>query len=112
MAKAELGIKRTCLSCNMRFYDFNRSPIVCPGCSVEFDPKSLMKKKQKDRRVPKAETKIEVSVIEFNTGAGGNTSDDMEFDDGDLDDRDGSGIIQDDIGEADELLPNLDEKED
>ena len=33
--KAERGTKRTCQngSCGARFYDLNRSPIVCPMCS-------------------------------------------------------------------------------
>ena len=57
MAKAELGTKRTCLSCNMRFYDFNRRPITCPGCGAEFKAVNLIKR-QTARRKPKEETKI------------------------------------------------------
>ena len=30
------GLKRICLSCSTRFYDFNKRPIVCPNCSIEF----------------------------------------------------------------------------
>ena len=50
MVKAKLGVKRTCLSCSMRFYDFKRKPIICPGCGVEFDPNNLLKRSQKSRR--------------------------------------------------------------
>ena len=38
MAKPEWGQKRSCLSCGVRFYDLQRSPIVCPKCNAEFDP--------------------------------------------------------------------------
>ena len=32
MAKPELGTKRLCGSCSTKFYDLNKSPIVCPKC--------------------------------------------------------------------------------
>ena len=35
MAKPELGLKRTCVSCGMRFYDLARTPAVCPKCGTE-----------------------------------------------------------------------------
>lgn len=37
MAKPEWGTKRTCQSCGARFYDFGRSPILCPACGAAFD---------------------------------------------------------------------------
>jgi uncharacterized protein (TIGR02300 family) len=30
-----LGTKRTCVGCNERFYDLNRTPARCPKCSTE-----------------------------------------------------------------------------
>ena len=36
MTKAELGVKRRCLSCNKPFFDLNRMPIVCPSCEAVF----------------------------------------------------------------------------
>ncbi|MGC1859957.1 MAG: FYDLN acid domain-containing protein [Methylocystis sp.] len=36
VTKAELGVKRRCLSCNKPFFDLNRVPIVCPGCEAVF----------------------------------------------------------------------------
>jgi len=36
VAKAELGVKRRCLSCTALFFDLNREPIVCPKCSAVF----------------------------------------------------------------------------
>lgn len=35
MAKAELGLKRTCVACGTRFYDLARTPAVCPKCATE-----------------------------------------------------------------------------
>jgi uncharacterized protein (TIGR02300 family) len=35
MAKAELGLKRTCVACGAKFYDLMRSPAVCPKCGTE-----------------------------------------------------------------------------
>ena len=113
MAKAELGTKRVCLSCNMRFYDFDRSPIICPGCGVEFDPQRPTKS-QKSSRAPQAETKVTESIVEGDNVTEVDASEDIDFDDVDVDvdvdvdDKDGPGLIQDDIGDNDELLPNLD----
>jgi len=35
MAKPELGLKRTCVSCGAKFYDMTRQPAVCPKCGTE-----------------------------------------------------------------------------
>ena len=126
MAKVELGLKRTCLSCDMRFYDFKRSPIICPGCGTEFDPENLLKGR-KSRAAPKGARRANVSddaadldETEFddedvNVAVNkDDDDDDIDFDedDVDVDDTDGPGIIQDDITDGDELLPNLDDKDD
>ena len=46
MAKPEWGIKRICSSCNTKYYDFNKSPIICPSCGAEFDPDYYLKTKK------------------------------------------------------------------
>ena len=107
MAKAELGTKRVCLSCNMRFYDFDRSPIICPGCGAKFDHQRHTKS-QKSQRKPQAETNVKEIVVQADKATEVDTVDDMDFDDDDVEDKDGPGIIQDEIGDDDELLPNLD----
>jgi len=126
MAKIELGLKRTCLTCDIRFYDFKRSPIICPGCGTEFDPENLLKGR-KSRAAPKSVAKADVSddaddldETEFDdedvnvavTEDVDNVDMDFDEDDVDVDDTDGSGIIQDDLTDGDELLPNLDSKDD
>lgn len=37
MVKLEWGVKRTCQSCGSRFYDLQRSPIICPKCGSAFE---------------------------------------------------------------------------
>ncbi len=43
MAKPEWGIKRICSSCNTKYYDMKKSPIICPSCGAEFDPNDYLK---------------------------------------------------------------------
>ncbi|HXF90677.1 MAG TPA: FYDLN acid domain-containing protein [Candidatus Nitrosotenuis sp.] len=37
MVKLEWGTKRTCQSCLSRFYDLQKSPIICPKCGTQFE---------------------------------------------------------------------------
>ena len=59
MSKPEWGIKRVCPSCSIKYYDFNKSPIICPKCKFEFDP-DLLLKSRKGRSIA---TKTEVNVV-------------------------------------------------
>ena len=123
MAKADLGKKRACLACGMRFYDFNRRPIECPGCGAVFDPENIIKSR-KGRPAAKTAVRDDVSATDDNqidddanaltdTIVDDKDDDDIDFDgDDEVDvDDDGPGIIQDDIGDGDELMPNLDDKD-
>ena len=51
MAKQEWGKKRTCQVCGKKYYDLNKSPIVCPSCGVEFDPNDHLRTR-KSKNVP------------------------------------------------------------
>ena len=46
MAKPEWGKKRICSSCNIKYYDLNKSPIICPSCGAEFNPNDYLKSKK------------------------------------------------------------------
>ena len=123
MAKADLGTKRACLACGMRFYDFGRSQIICPGCGAEFDPENIIKSR-KSRPAAKTTSRANADVTDddqiddddagtlTDAAVDDNDDDGIDFDDdddvGEVDD--GPGIIQDDISDG-ELLPNLDEKD-
>ncbi|MCK5284542.1 MAG: TIGR02300 family protein [Alphaproteobacteria bacterium] len=30
------GLKRICTECGIRFYDFNKRPVICPACKTNF----------------------------------------------------------------------------
>ena len=62
MSKPEWGIKRVCPSCSIKYYDFNKNPIVCPKCEFEFDP-DLLLKSRKGRSIA---TKTEVNEVSSN----------------------------------------------
>ena len=124
MAKADLGTKRVCLACGMRFYDFSRSPIICPGCGSQFDPENIIKSR-KGRPAAKTTPSASVDVTNddqiedddadelTNAVEDDDSHDNIDFDNNeDVDaDNDGPGIIQDGISDDDELLPNLDDKD-
>ena len=38
MVDPKLGAKRNCVACEAKFYDLNKSPVVCPKCDHSFDP--------------------------------------------------------------------------
>jgi uncharacterized protein (TIGR02300 family) len=38
VTKPELGTKRLCAGCNAKFYDLNKTTIVCPMCQAVFEP--------------------------------------------------------------------------
>ena len=46
MPKSALGTKRHCQSCDGKFYDLNKTPIVCPSCGSVFDPEVLLKSRR------------------------------------------------------------------
>ena len=46
MANPEWGKKRICLACNTKYYDFNKSPIICPSCGTKFDPDAYLKSRK------------------------------------------------------------------
>jgi len=63
MAKQDLGKKRRCASCGMKFYDFNKSPITCPSCDTEFNPDNLLKSRR--GRTTKQASKAAVATDEI-----------------------------------------------
>ena len=58
MTEIELGVKRRCISCGTKFYDFLKVPIICPNCATEFDPEQLLKSRK--GRVSSKSATIEV----------------------------------------------------
>ena len=46
MAHKNLGRKRRCASCGIKFYDLTKTPATCPACGTEFDPEVLLKSRR------------------------------------------------------------------
>ena len=122
MAKADLGLKRTCLSCGMRFYDFNRAPIVCPGCQTEFDPEAVIRSRRgrASAKDTEKETKAAAAAVaedavetteddEAANESGGDDDEAVGFDNDDIDadNDDSAGLISDDLDEDEEILPGI-----
>lgn len=84
MSKDEWGVKRICLSCSARFYDFNKSPIVCPSCGAMFDPEYLLKKKNKSSH----DKDEDIEDIEIDVNDDGIIDEDADEDLNDLDEAD------------------------
>ena len=93
MVSAELGQKRRCFSCGMKFYDFNKSPITCPECGSEFDPENLLKSRR-------GKSAVKASVVEPDAAAEDDLEDESETKDDEFDE---SGDV------ADDDLPSDDE---
>lgn len=52
MTKPEWGTKRTCLNCSTRFYDMQKTPIVCPKCGSENAPDAVGKARRSMKKAP------------------------------------------------------------
>ena len=58
MAKPELGAKRQCQSCGVKFFDLNKDPIVCPKCGTVFQgagarpERATVKEEEVDEETP------------------------------------------------------------
>ena len=64
LANPELGSKRVCQSCENRFYDLRRSPIVCPSCGATFDPEAVLRSRRTRPSAAAATVVPKVDVIE------------------------------------------------
>ena len=111
----------------MRYYDFNRTPIICPGCQTEFDPEVVIRSRR-GRAAPKSAKAAEETAAEtanedaeeeaISTDNGEDASSgeaDMEFDgddddiDADADDR--AGLIGNDLDGEEGILPGIPEED-
>lgn len=45
----ECGKKRMCTTCSTLFYDFGKSPIICPRCGEKVSQDDLLKRKTKQQ---------------------------------------------------------------
>ena len=116
MAKPEWGIKRICSSCNTKYYDFNKSPIICPSCGAEFDPNYYLKTKKGKGVMSKISSENDnvltsdidnIDDIEVDTDSEVVSDDDPLLE---IYNEDQNGISDDDIG-MDEDMSFIDDDE-
>ncbi len=116
VAKQNWGLKRTCQSCGARFYDLEKSPIVCPKCQAEFDPEAIMKTKRTKAVAPAprpvaapapAEPSEELEPIEEEVVEAEAEGDEKE-DEGVMEDTSELGEDDEDVAE---VVDNVDDEE-
>ena len=125
MAKPEWGVKRTCLSCGVRYYDMRRDPILCPKCGVEFLPEAALRPRRTARPIVEKVVVAEKIAAKLSTEvereAEAETPEDeiekivddnllSEVDEAAEDDED--SVIEDtsDLGEDDDDMPGVPSK--
>ena len=95
MAKAELGLKRTCVACGARFYDLGRSPAVCPKCGTE-QPAEQPRAKRVAAPLPEEKPRKRAAVE-------GADTDDVEVEDTEADDVADAEDLDEDEDIAEEI---------
>jgi uncharacterized protein (TIGR02300 family) len=59
VAKPELGAKRQCQSCGIKFFDLNKDPILCPKCGTVFHVAPLARSPSRGGAEAEEETETE-----------------------------------------------------
>lgn len=80
LPKPEWGTKRTCQSCGSKFYDFGRTPIVCPNCGAVFDLEVLTRTRR-SRSAPRSSPVAVVDEEEERAPAAASSDDDADTED-------------------------------
>ena len=124
MSKPEWGIKRVCPSCSIKYYDFNKNPIICPKCEFEFDPDLLLKSRKGrsiaskiDNNEVSSDVKKEEETMEEDINSIENAQEILEIDDEtDIQNNDIDTNIEENINNDNEDLEiidnDLEEKDD
>jgi uncharacterized protein (TIGR02300 family) len=63
VAKPELGTKRLCASCGVKFYDLNKTPIACPKCGTPFEVAPTTTRPRPDQRAAVRQPEAEVEEV-------------------------------------------------
>lgn len=73
----DLGARRVCQKCGEKYYDLERTPIICPNpeCGAEFDPEVLLKSRRiKLQATSKSDSKLHTISGATSGGDSGTTS--------------------------------------
>ena len=119
MSNPEWGIKRVCPSCSIKYYDFNKSPIICPKCEFEFDPDLLLKSRKGRSIATKTEVnevssdmKKEEETLEDDINSIENNGDILEIDDETDVQDDDIEILDDGLEDKDDFSIEIDDADD
>ena len=108
----------------MRFYDFNRKPIICPGCQTEFDPEAVIRSRRGRAAVkdsPKPRKPAEEPILDeaadmdedkdeaASEAETDETGEGVDFDEADINvnDDDDAGLIGNDLDKDEEIIPGI-----
>lgn len=110
-----LGIKRTCLGCSAKFYDLEKSPIICPKCNKKFNLEDFTKvrrprKKAVEEELPEDEVELGDTIELLDDEAEELEDDVIVVEQIGLDDDENS--IEDIEEDSDRLLVELEEEND
>jgi len=97
MAGFEKGTKRLCQECEVKFYDLNRDPIICPACGKEFIVETTAAPKEKEE--PKAEEEV-VTKTETTPETSASEADIISLDEADEEIQGSDEEIPDDIDDV------------
>lgn len=109
MVKLEWGSKRACQNCQSRFYDMQKSPIICPKCGTVYEMVTTTRKGRKAAIIEDENLKLhgiegEEDLLDDNDiDVGLDDPDDLIHDEEDLDDEleDVTDVIIDDNDDRD-----------
>ena len=130
MAKPELGTKRLCANCGVKFYDLSKTPITCPKCHTVMELAAVTTRPRpeaaraaaaapiKEVAVPETQDAEFVSLEEADAEAQGKKTgdadaiagdDDIEIDDEPIDD---AALIEEQEESDDDVTDIIGERED
>ena len=124
VTKPNLGIKRTCESCEARFFDFNKNPATCPKChgknkiptpkgrrAASGKPKATMVKPSEAEAAAEA-SKVEETAAELEAGDADEETDEHEIEiENDLNESliEDTTELDDDNDELSEAIKHIDD---
>lgn len=112
MSKAALGQKRVCISCAAKFYDLNKTPILCPKCGTVYDASAVVKTRRAravaedkpvKKKVPKLAEVVDADIPGVDVDA---VVADDEEEEGVIEDASELGEDEDDMAE---VIENVDD---
>ncbi len=123
MAKADLGTKRHCPNCGAKYYDLNRSPIICPRCGTPFEvptgrggrpspAAAAVVVEEVEEIVPQADVEV-ISLEEADEEAAGTTEEVEEGEEAEVAGEVADVFLEEEEGEDDvtNIIGDVDEEE-